>query len=158
QPGHHPRRRHRGHQRRRLPAHPRRPPRPHHPRRGPPPPRPQLGQKRTFTEHAGALPPSCREFVTYRRPRRSRPSRTTGRQRTGNNISAAIAHVDVSATAKDPRGKIVASGSSQGTDPSTVQPGQWAFAYIYFESGTALARNDTLSFTFQSMPASTDSF
>ena len=75
-----------------------------------------------------------------------------------NNTSAAIAHVDVSATAKDPRGKIVASGSSQGTDPSTVQPGQWAFAYIYFEPGTALASNDTLSFKFQSMPASTDSF
>jgi hypothetical protein len=75
-----------------------------------------------------------------------------------NNTSAAIAHVDISATANDPRGKIVASGSSQGTDPSTVQPGQWAFAYIYFESGTALAANDTLSFGFQSMPASTDSF
>jgi hypothetical protein len=75
-----------------------------------------------------------------------------------NNTSAAIAHVDVSATAKDPRGKIVASGSSQGTDPSTIQPGQWAFAYIYFEPGTALASNDTLLFTFQSMPTSTDSF
>jgi hypothetical protein len=75
-----------------------------------------------------------------------------------NNTSATIAHVDVSATAKNPRGKIVASGSSQGTDPSAVQPGQWAFAYIYFESGTALASSDTLSFTFQSIPASTDSF
>jgi hypothetical protein len=75
-----------------------------------------------------------------------------------NNTRAAIAHVDISATAKDPGGKIVASGSSQGTDPSAVQPGQWAFAFIYFESGTALAANDTLSFGFQSMPASTDSF
>jgi hypothetical protein len=75
-----------------------------------------------------------------------------------NNTSAAIAHVDVSATAKGPTGKIVASGSSQGTDPSTVQPGQWAFAYIYFESGTELAASDTLSFSFQTMPASTDSF
>jgi hypothetical protein len=75
-----------------------------------------------------------------------------------NNTSGAIAHVDVSATAKDLTGKIVASGSSQGTDPSTVQPGQRAFAYIYFQSGTTLAANDTLSFTFQSTPASTDSF
>jgi hypothetical protein len=75
-----------------------------------------------------------------------------------NNTSAAIAHVDVSATAKDSGEKIVASGSSQGTDPSTVEPGQWALAYIYFESGTALNAHDTLSFTFQSMPASTDSF
>jgi hypothetical protein len=55
QPGHHPRRRHHGPQRRRLPAHHRRPTRPYHPRRNPPPPRPRLGQKRAFTEHAGAL-------------------------------------------------------------------------------------------------------
>ena len=55
EPGDHPRRDHRGHQRRRLPARPRRPARPHHPRRSPPPPRPRLRQKRTFTEHAGAL-------------------------------------------------------------------------------------------------------
>ncbi len=39
----------------RLPARSRRTPRPRHPRRGPPPPRPRLGQKQTFTEHAGAL-------------------------------------------------------------------------------------------------------
>ena len=75
-----------------------------------------------------------------------------------NNTSAAIAHVDISATAKDPTGKIVASGASQGTDPSTVQPGQWAFAFIFFESGTDLAPNDTLSFSFQTTPASTESF
>ena len=55
QPGHHPRRHHRGHQKRRLPARPRRPTRPQHPRRNPPTPRPRLGQERTFTEHAGAL-------------------------------------------------------------------------------------------------------
>jgi hypothetical protein len=75
-----------------------------------------------------------------------------------NNTSAAIAHVDVSATAKDPSGKIVASGASQGTDPSTVQPGQWAFAFIYFQSGSDLAANDTLSFSSQTMPESTQSF
>jgi hypothetical protein len=75
-----------------------------------------------------------------------------------NNTSAAVAHVQVSATAKDQGGKIVASGSSQGTDPSAIEPGQWALAYIYFEPGSGLAPDDTLSFTFQSMPASTDSF
>jgi len=75
-----------------------------------------------------------------------------------NNTSAAIAHVEVAATAKDPTGKIVASGSSQGTEPSTVQPRQWALGYIYFEPGTKLAANDTLSFSFQTMPASTDSY
>jgi hypothetical protein len=75
-----------------------------------------------------------------------------------NNTSAAVAHVQVSATAKDQGGKIVASGSSQGTDPSAIEPGQWALAYIYFEPGSALTPDDMLSFTFQSMPASTDSF
>jgi len=75
-----------------------------------------------------------------------------------NNTSTAIAHVDISAPAKDPTGKIVASGASQGTDPSTVQPGQWAFAFIFFDPGTKLAANDTLSFSFQTMPASTESF
>ena len=75
-----------------------------------------------------------------------------------NNTSAAIAHVKVSATAKDPAGKIVASGSSQGTDPAAVQPGQWAFAYIYFEPRTELAANDTLSLSGQAIPASTDPF
>jgi hypothetical protein len=75
-----------------------------------------------------------------------------------NNSNAAIAHVDISAAAKDSTGKIVASGASQGTDPSTVQPGQWAFAYIYFDPGAKLAVNDTLSFSFQTTPASTESF
>lgn len=74
-----------------------------------------------------------------------------------NNSNAAIAHVDISAAAKDSAGKIVASGASQGTDPSTVQPGQWAFAYIYF-GPSKLAVNDTLSFSFQTTPASTESF
>lgn len=75
-----------------------------------------------------------------------------------NNTSAAVAHVQVSATAKDPGGKIVASGASQGTDPSVIQPGQWAFAYVYFEPGSALASDNTLSLAFQSMPASTSPF
>jgi hypothetical protein len=75
-----------------------------------------------------------------------------------NNTSAAIAHVQVSGTAKDPTGKIVASGSSQGTDPSTVQPGQWAFAFIYFEPGSKLSGTDRLSFSEQAMTASTESY
>lgn len=75
-----------------------------------------------------------------------------------NNTSATIAHVSVSSTAKDRAGKIVASGASQGTDPSVVKSGQWAFAFVYFQPGSALAADDTLSFTFQSMPASTEAF
>lgn len=41
-----------------------------------------------------------------------------------NNSSKAVAHVDISGTAKDATGKIVGSGSSQGTSPSVINPGQ----------------------------------
>jgi hypothetical protein len=96
--------------------------------------------------------------IVYQAPIQPQPTGTSVPIVFRNNTSAAIAHVDVSATAKDPTGKIVASGASQGTDPSTVQPGQRAFAFIYFESGTDLTSNDTLSFSFQTTPASTESF
>lgn len=75
-----------------------------------------------------------------------------------NNTNAAIAHVDITATTKDPSGKIVASGSSQETDPSTIDPGQWGLSFIFYMPGTALAANDTLSFSFQTMPATTSSY
>ena len=74
-----------------------------------------------------------------------------------NNTKAGVAHVDISASATDATGKIVGSGSSQGTDPSVVQPGQWAYAYIYFESGPA-ATDKLSNFTFNSSPADTSSY
>lgn len=75
-----------------------------------------------------------------------------------NNTSKAVAHVDFSATAKDPTGKIVGSGDSQGTEPSVIQPGQWALAYIYFESAGDLAANDTMTFNVTTMPADTSPY
>lgn len=75
-----------------------------------------------------------------------------------NNTSKAVAHVDISGTAKDPTGKIVGSGNSQGTEPSVIQPGQWALAFIYFESAGGLAANDTMSFNVNTMPADTSPY
>ncbi|MGH9920298.1 MAG: hypothetical protein ACRD6W_15705 [Nitrososphaerales archaeon] len=75
-----------------------------------------------------------------------------------NDTSAAVAHVDIAAATSDTTGKIVASGQSQDTDPSVIQPGQWALSFIYYEPGTALAPTDTLTFSFQTSPADTSSY
>ena len=72
--------------------------------------------------------------VVYSAPITSSPNGTSVPIVFRNNTKAGVAHVDISASATDMTGKIVGSGSSQGTSPSVVQPGQWAYAYIYFES------------------------
>jgi hypothetical protein len=75
-----------------------------------------------------------------------------------NETSSGVAHVDISGTAKNPKGEIVGSGSSQGTDPSTIQPGQWALAYIFFESAGGLSSSDKMTFSVSTMPADTSSY
>jgi hypothetical protein len=72
--------------------------------------------------------------VVYQAPISSSPNGTSVPIVFRNNTKAGVAHVDISATATDMTGKIVGSGSSQGTSPSVVQPGQWAYAYIFFQS------------------------
>jgi hypothetical protein len=96
--------------------------------------------------------------VVYQAPIQPQPNGTEVPIVIRNNTTAAIAHVDITATTKDPSGKIVASGSSQETDPSTINPGQWALSFIYYQIGTTLTVNDTLSFSFQTSPATTDSY
>lgn len=75
-----------------------------------------------------------------------------------NNTSAGVAHVDITASTRDAAGKIIASGQSQGTDPSVIQPGQWALSFIHYDPGTSLAANDTLTFSFQTSPVSTTNY
>lgn len=75
-----------------------------------------------------------------------------------NNSSNAVAHVDISGTAKDATGKIVGSGDSQGTSPSVIKPGQWALAFIYFQSGNGLSSSDKMSFSVNTSPADTSSY
>ncbi|MBO0732054.1 MAG: hypothetical protein J2P57_22530, partial [Acidimicrobiaceae bacterium] len=63
-----------------------------------------------------------------------------------NNTSRAVTQVDISGTAKDPTGKIVGIGSSHGTSPPVIQPGEWALAAISFPSAARLSTSDTMSF------------
>lgn len=75
-----------------------------------------------------------------------------------NNTSAAISHVDFTGTATA-GGKIVASGSSQGTIPAQVQPGEPGFAYIYFSDTASIQATGTeYAFKSTTLPADTSSF
>lgn len=49
-----------------------------------------------------------------------------------NNTSEVVYRIELSGTARDDAGTLVASGSSQRVAPSYVQPGEWAFASVYF--------------------------
>lgn len=69
-----------------------------------------------------------------------------------NNTSAAIAHVDWTATARVDS-SIVATGSSQGTAPSIVQPGEVGLAYIFFEEASAIAGDTEFEFQASTSPA-----
>ncbi|WP_425839887.1 hypothetical protein [Microbacterium sp. PA5] len=69
-----------------------------------------------------------------------------------NNTAEAIAHVDWSATARAD-GSIVATGSSQGTAPSIVQPGEVGLAYIYFEEASAIEEGTEFEFEASTSPA-----
>jgi hypothetical protein len=51
-----------------------------------------------------------------------------------NNTGEGISHADWIGTARS-GGSIVATGSSQGTIPAQVQPGEIGLAFIYFASG-----------------------
>jgi hypothetical protein len=58
-----------------------------------------------------------------------------------NNTSEGISHVDWTGTARS-GGAIVATGSSQGTIPAQVQPGEVGLAFIYFGPDSALPPAD----------------
>lgn len=69
-----------------------------------------------------------------------------------NNTNEEIAHIDWSATARS-GGEVVGSGSSQGTSPVQVQPGEVGFSYIYFDNGEALPDDTEYEFSSDSAPA-----
>lgn len=75
-----------------------------------------------------------------------------------NNTADAISHVDWTATARAD-GKIVATGSSQGTQPAQVAPGEVGMAYIYFETADAIPKTGaTYEFSPETSEANTDSY
>lgn len=65
-----------------------------------------------------------------------------------NGTSKAVTDLKISSPAMK-AGQVVASGESQDVVPSTLQPGQVAFAYLFFESGPVTA-TDTFQFTVTS--------
>lgn len=49
-----------------------------------------------------------------------------------NGTDQALTGIEVTGTARDSSGSLTGSGSSQGTVPSVVASGEWAFGYVYF--------------------------
>ena len=102
--------------------------------------------------------PAGKVSVVYQAPISPQQNGTAVPIVLNNNSSKAVAHVDISGTAKNAAGKIVGSGSSQGTYPSVIKPGQWALAFIYFQSGDGLDSSDTMSFNVNTSSADTSSY
>ncbi|HZE49677.1 MAG TPA: hypothetical protein VE074_08945 [Jatrophihabitantaceae bacterium] len=53
-----------------------------------------------------------------------------------SNVAEPVARVVVAATIQDATGKQIASGSSQGTDPQTLAPGEVALSFVHFEASS----------------------
>jgi len=51
-----------------------------------------------------------------------------------NRTSTTLYSPEANGTARAPDGTLAGSGSSQGFAPSTLQPGEWAVGYLYFDS------------------------
>lgn len=75
-----------------------------------------------------------------------------------NNTSEGISHIDWSGTARS-AGAIVATGSSQGTIPAQVKPGEVGLAFIYFGNGAKIPPPDAeYQFTVKTSKADQDAF
>ena len=70
-----------------------------------------------------------------------------------NNTNKAVGPIEIAGTARDSSEKIVGSGSSQGMNPTVVDPGEIAFGYVYFDSDLA-GTQPTFKFTVSSRPVS----
>jgi hypothetical protein len=53
-----------------------------------------------------------------------------------NRTERSVIRIEVSATARDTDGNIIATGSDQGFSPNLVRPGEIAFGYLYFDGAT----------------------
>lgn len=51
-----------------------------------------------------------------------------------NRTDTALSNLEVTGTARDAKGGLAGSGSSQGFAPETVQPGEWAVGYVYIDA------------------------
>lgn len=75
-----------------------------------------------------------------------------------NNTAEPISHVDWTANARA-NGKLVATGSSQGTQPAVVAPGEVGMAFIYFEAGESIPDSGaSYEFTAETSEANSESY
>ncbi|SEC07544.1 hypothetical protein SAMN04489844_1628 [Nocardioides exalbidus] len=63
-----------------------------------------------------------------------------------NMTASPLANLEVSGTARDGAGNLMGSGSSQGFAPELVNPGEWAFGYVYID-GVKAAKDTEFDFT-----------
>lgn len=63
-----------------------------------------------------------------------------------NRTDAALTGIEVSGTSRDGAGKLVGSGSSQGFAPESINPGEWAFGYVYID-GVKATKDTSFDFT-----------
>lgn len=74
-----------------------------------------------------------------------------------NNTAEGISHVDWTATARS-GGSIVGTGSSQGTIPAQVAPGEVGLGYIFFENAGAIPGNAQYEFAVETSRVDTTSY
>lgn len=75
-----------------------------------------------------------------------------------NNTAEGISHIDWTGTARS-SGSIVATGSSQGTIPAQVKPGEIGLAFIYFGNGSPpLPADAQYEFTVNTSKLDQDSY
>jgi hypothetical protein len=70
-----------------------------------------------------------------------------------NRTTEALERVEVSGTARDANGGLIATGSSQGFVPERINAGEWAFGYVYFQFED-LPSNAQFDLTAKGRPAS----
>jgi len=62
-----------------------------------------------------------------------------------NNTAMSVGNIEVNGTARAADGSLAGSGSSQEFEPAVLEPGEWGFGYIYFDS--TLAADATIEAT-----------
>lgn len=65
-----------------------------------------------------------------------------------NNTGDVVGNIEVSGTARDAADALVGSGASQGFQPKTIEPGEIAFGYVYFDTeltGSSFAYDFTVN-------------
>lgn len=63
-----------------------------------------------------------------------------------NMTASPLTNLQVSGTARNGTGELMGSGSSQGFAPELVQPGEWAFGYVFID-GVKAAKDTEFDFT-----------